>query len=318
MKTKEKHNPSPSNLPKVGFFELIPKTNIDFISEGIYCYAISGLLALGTIILLVVRGGLPLGIDFTGGISVQFAVLGQAAINDVRSAFNREGLDAEVQSLGTPGEFMARFKKEEEDRGLDGRLEKAMKSLDQTGVFRIISKDFVGAAVGAKLSEEAMMAVGLAFLGIIIYVGFRFRNLIWGAAGVVAIIHDVFLAVGFLLALGLEFDLVMVASLMTLAGYSINDTIVIFDRLRERMRVYPKESLRDAINKAVNETLSRTLITAGLVFLSCVALVLLGGDKLRPFSTVLLFGVVTGSYSTVFIAIRLVYSWANLTGLRVR
>jgi len=162
------------------------------------------------------------------------------------------------------------------------------------------------------------LAFSLSFLGIIVYVGFRFRNFIWGVAGVVAIIHDVILTLGFVSLIGYEVDLVIVASLMTLAGYSINDTVVIFDRLRERMRIYPRENLKEAINRAVNDTLSRTILVAGATFLSVLALAIFGGSSLRPFSMALLFGIITGSYSTIWVASGLVYTWASWTGLKAR
>lgn len=290
---------------------------VDFIKIRLLFYGLSGFLMIGTLVLLISRGGPKLGIDFTGGISVQFSA-GTAAIEEVRAALAKEDIGGDVQSLGVPGEYMARFKKEEEERGLDAKLDNVLAALDPSGNAKVLSKDFVGAVVGQKLRDQAIMAIALSFLGIIVYVGFRFKNLIWGVAGVLAIIHDVWVTIGFITLLGYEIDLVVVASLLTLAGFSINDTVVIFDRLRERMRVYVREPLYDAINKALNDTMSRTLLTAGLVFMSTLALVLLGGQTLRPFSVALLFGVVVGSYSTIGVASNLVYTWATLTGLKGR
>ncbi|MBI4063647.1 MAG: protein translocase subunit SecF [Elusimicrobia bacterium] len=303
--------------PVVNFFELIPKTNFDFIGWAYAFYALSGLLVLATAAYLFTRG-VPTGVEFRGGIVVQFQVPPSVQIDDIRGALAQAGLDHEVQSLGTPGQYLAKFKREEEEKDLDGRLGQVLSGLAPGQEHQILSKDFVGAVVGERLREQALFAIALSMLGMIVYVGFRFRNLIWGVAAVVAIIHDVFLSIGFLTFWGFEIDLVLVAALLTLAGYSVNDTVVIFDRLRERIRIYPRENLKDAINRAVNDTLSRTLLVAGAMFLSVLALALWGGMNLKPFSVTLLFGVVVGSYSTLGIAVNLVYTWAQWTGLRAR
>ncbi|MBI4368875.1 MAG: protein translocase subunit SecF [Elusimicrobia bacterium] len=317
MKTIEKRKPSPSNaLPKFKFFELWPPSNIDFVRLRFGFYGLSAALVAATIFFLIARGGPPLGIDFTGGIVTQVKLGRGVTQEQFRDALSREELDSNVQSLGG-GEYLARFKKEQEN-GLDEKLRKILTGIDATGSSAVLSKEFVGAVVGAKLRDQAALAIGLSFLGIIAYVGFRFRNLIWGLAGVIALVHDVLVTVGFLTLVGYEIDLVLVAALLTLAGYSINDTVVIFDRLRERMRIFPRESLREAINRSVNETMSRTIITAGATFLSVLGLAILGGRSLHPFSMALLFGIVIGSYSTFGVASNLVLTWAQWTGFRVR
>lgn len=161
---------------------------------------------------------------------------------------------------------------------------------------------------------KALWAIVLSMLGIIVYVAFRFRNWIWGASGVIALIHDVFLALGFMALTGREVSITVIAALLTLAGYSINDTIVIFDRIRENLRLKgrsSKESLDQVINRSLNETLSRTIITSLTVFIVLMSLLFLGGEVIRDFALALTFGVVVGSYSTLFIATPLVYLWQS-------
>jgi preprotein translocase subunit SecF len=157
--------------------------------------------------------------------------------------------------------------------------------------------------------RQSLLAVVFSLLGIIIYVAFRFKNWVWGAAGVLALAHDVFLTVGFLSVTDRELTITVIASLLTLAGYSINDTIVIFDRIRENLRMRRKEPLDALINRSLNETLSRTIITSGMVFFVLLALLFFGGEVLNDFAAALTFGVVVGSYSTWFIAVPLVFDW---------
>ncbi|MEK7288203.1 MAG: protein translocase subunit SecF, partial [Elusimicrobiota bacterium] len=212
----------------------------------------------------------------------------------------------------------ARFKKEEEGRGLDDRLARALGAIAPDGSSKILSKDFVGAVVGEKLRSQALMAILLSFLGIIVYVGFRFRNLVWGVAGVIALVHDVVATVGFLALTGYELDLVLVAALLTIAGFSINDTVVIFDRLRERLRIYTRETLQESINRSLNETLSRTILTSATVFFVTAVLCLWGGRSIHPFAVAMLFGVIVGVYSTIGVASNLVHSWSQWTGQKSR
>lgn len=314
MKTTVTPKPSPFN--KVSFFNLVPETNIDFVGKRYFFYLASAALVVGTIALLIIRGGPPLGVDFQGGIAITMSLPAQATIEVVRHRLEGVGLGGDVQSLGEPGLYLAKFNKQEEEKDFDGRLDAALKNLAGEQSYEILSKDFVGAIVGEKLRYQALMAILLSFAGIIIYVAFRFRNFIWGVAGVLALVHDVIVALGFATLIGYEVDLVLVASFLTIAGYSINDTVVIFDRMRERLRIYPREPFYDTINRAINDTLSRTLITSGATIMSIIALAVAGGMHLRPFAVTLLIGAIAGSYSTFGLATGLAYDWAHLAGVR--
>ncbi|MEK6544651.1 MAG: protein translocase subunit SecF, partial [Elusimicrobiota bacterium] len=287
-----------------------------FVGLRWYCYAFSLVLAIGTMTLLIIKGGPPLGIDFKGGIVMQFKVPATVDISTLRNAFVARELDSNVQNLGEPGMYLARFSQEQEHNDFDGRFMAALASVSGEGAHEILSKGFVGAVVGEKLRSEALLAFGLSFLGIIVYVGFRFSNLIWGVAGVIALMHDVWITIGFVTLCNYEIDLVMVAALLTIAGYSINDTVVIFDRMRERLRLYPREDFRTTINRSFNDTLSRTVITSGATMLAVLALALLGGLTLRPFALALMVGMISGTYSTLGIASGLVFNWAGLAGNR--
>ncbi len=170
----------------------------------------------------------------------------------------------------------------------------------------------VGPTVGAILQQKAWMAIGWSLLGILIYVALRFRHWDFGTAGVGALIHDVVVAAGGICLLGFQIDFITVAALMTVAGFSINDTIVIYDRVRENLRLHRKLSLVEVINLSVNETLGRTILTSATVIFEVLALFFFGGEVLRSFSVCLLFGFISGVYSTVYIASALVTTWRRM------
>ncbi|MFC1521497.1 protein translocase subunit SecF [Elusimicrobiota bacterium] len=299
-------------------FSFIGKTDIDFVSARYYCYGASAAFFILTAIFLAVRGGPPLSVDFKGGIAVDAKVPVEVDISNLRKTLSNNGLDAQVQTLGTAGHYMIKIARDEEEASLDDNLHKSLKEVSGSRGYEILRKDFVGSVVGEKLRRQAFFAIALSFLGIIVYVGFRFQNLVWGLAGVIALFHDVFLSLGFITLFNLEMDLVLIAALLTVGGYSINDTVVILDRLRERLRIHTKESISKAMNRAVNDTLSRTIITSGTSFIAVLALSIFGGMTLRPFTLVLLFGIVVGTYSTIGIASNIVCSWASLGHERYR
>jgi preprotein translocase SecF subunit len=178
-------------------------------------------------------------------------------------------------------------------------LEKALEG--RLGPLEVQRLEFVGPRVGAELRRDGLLALVFSWLVILGYVGFRF-SIRYGPGAVVALVHDVLVTAAIWVMFGLEFDLQVLAALLTIIGYSVNDTIVIFDRVRENLTLRTKRELQDVVNRSLNETLSRTILTSGTVFLSCLALVLLGGPVIRPFSLAMCIGVVAGTYSTVYIA----------------
>jgi preprotein translocase subunit SecF len=176
--------------------------------------------------------------------------------------------------------------------------------------------EFVGPSVGEYLSKQALYAFFFAFIGMIIYVAFRFKSTLWGVAGVIGIIHDVLITFGMVILVNKEIDITVIAALLTVAGYSINDTIVLFDRMRENMRLSIKEDLATMINKSINAVLLRTMVTTVTVFIVSGCLFFLGGEVIHTFAYIMVIGTVLGAYSTIFICTPLVYEWE--TGRRNR
>lgn len=289
---------------------LLPKTNIDFIKKRFIFFTISGAVILIGITSLVVKG-LDLGLDFTGGTLVQVKFERPIDISTVRNALKAAGLEAGIQTFTSENSFALKVKgKQENVNETADKLGAALKTIAGNS-FTEQKRDFVGPVVGRDLSKKALFAIVLSMFGIIIYVAFRFSNPVWGAAGVVGIAHDIFMAITAMSLAGREVDLVIVAAFLTIAGYSINDTIVIFDRMRENMRKFPKMPMGQLINMSVNECLSRTIITSLTVFLTVLTLFLFGGSGINNFAFCMLVGTITGVYSTIFICSPIVYQWEH-------
>jgi len=287
-------------------FKTVPQ--IDFMKYRKVCYGISGALVAGTLALLLIHGP-HLSIDFTGGTLVEGHFAKPVPVVDVRQALSNTALGTlDLQSIPDRNAFIIRNKsdaKEELGTEITGALTKAFPD----NAFTIDRTEYVGPVVGRHLIRQSFFAVFFSMVGIIIYVALRFKNWVWGVTGVLALWHDVIVAVGFLTITGRELSVTVIAALLTLAGYSINDTIVIFDRIRENLRSRRKEPLDVLINRSLNETLSRTMITSMMVLFVLLALLFFGGEVLNDFSAILTFGVICGSYSTWFVATPLVYDW---------
>jgi preprotein translocase subunit SecF len=288
---------------------LIGKTNIDFIKRRLKFFVVSGLLVLTGAVSLGVKG-MNLGLDFTGGTLLQLRFDKPVSIGEVREAMAKAGLETTIQSFSDRNAYQIKIKGSQDN--VNEMADKIMAGLTAGlpgNAYTEEKRDYVGPVVGRDLAKKALFAIILSLFGIIVYVAFRFSNPVWGAAGVIALLHDVFLAMGALSITNREIDLVIVAALLTIAGYSINDTIVIFDRMRENMRTFPKMPLGQLINASLNETLSRTLLT-NLTVLSVVAILyLFGGEVINNFAFTMLIGSICGTYSTIAIATPLVYQW---------
>ncbi len=191
-----------------------------------------------------------------------------------------------------------------------------VKSNTFAGPFVLLSAENVGPQVGADLQKKATLAIVWSIAGMLAYIWFRFRSLPFGVGAIVALIHDTLITVGILAILGREFNLVVVAALLTLVGYSVNDTVVVYDRVRENQRTPKKESLESVINRSINQTLSRTILTAGATLLVCVALYVLGGEVLNTFALTLIIGILIGTYSSIYVAAAIVVIWKGWTGRR--
>ncbi|HAM39045.1 MAG TPA: protein translocase subunit SecF [Elusimicrobia bacterium] len=288
--------------------ELFKKTNFDFVGKRKPFFIISGALLLISVFSIFFHKGLNFGIDFSGGTLIQLKFNQSIKLADIRNILSNNGIAAELQDFPQQHSVIIRIKKGT-DEGITQKIQDIfVKELPQNP-FELERAEYVGPTIGKHLINQAFFALFWSFVGIIIYVAFRFKSGIWGVAGVLALVHDVFITIGLFSILNREISITIVAALLTLAGYSINDTIVIFDRMRENIRLYRKESLFDLINRSVNETLSRTIITSLTVFLVLTSLFFLGGEVIHDFALALLFGVIIGSYSTIFVAAPIVYEW---------
>jgi preprotein translocase subunit SecF len=254
------------------------------------------------------RGGLPLGIDFSGGTVLWLRFNQPVTVDAVRHSLGSLSSEATVQTFGQPGdnEIMIRLPLRqglEQGASLeaDARQVEASVKAANIGEFEVRNREIVGPTIGEDLKRKGVAATLTALGGILVYIALRFR-LSFGVGAIVATFHDVLVTLVFLTWFGYELSLNVIAAILTITGYSVNDTIVVFDRVRENQRLARKEPLDQAVNRAVNQTLSRTVITAGATFLAVFALYLFGGQVLRPMAFTLLVGIVTGTYSTVFIA----------------
>jgi preprotein translocase SecF subunit len=278
-------------------------TQIPFMMYRRVAYAFSGALILATIVWLIVHGGPKYSVDFTGGTLLQIRTSGAVPTDHVRQAIDAAGFrGAELQQLTgeQQHEFMLRIKSETAEDPFPA-IQRAIQSRHPGVTVELRRTETVGPKVGGELRQKALWAVLLSLAGILVYVGVRYEfKFAFGA--VVALFHDVFITLGVLCFTGREVSLTVVAALLTIAGYSINDTIVVFDRIRERSKALRKEKHSRAMDIAVNETLSRTMITSLTVFMTAVALLIWGGEVLRDFSFAMVVGVGFGTYSSVYVA----------------
>lgn len=302
-------------LKRLRMLAFIPETKIDFVRARKLCYGLSLVVLVIGASAFVMRGPERYGIDFTGGLLQEYRLTQPTSPEHLRTTLDKVGLgDAVIQQFGTPQEWLIRTAdtNDADIRQTVDRTREALLSDYNQASPELVRLEQVGPTVGAILRQKAWLAILWSMVGILIYVAVRFKHLDFGTAGVIALMHDVTVAAGALCLLGRQIDLVVVAALLTIAGFSINDTIVIYDRVRENLRIHRKRSLTEIINLSVNETLGRTLLTSLTVIFEVLALYFFGGEVLRDFSICLLMGFVSGVYSTVYIASSLVVTWRNL------
>ena len=283
--------------------QLLIGTNIGFMRQRRIAYIFSGTLVLATAVWLIVHGGPLYGVDFTGGTLLQIRTGKVLPADQVRAALDAGGLRGfELQQLTgeSRNEFMIRMRTTEEKDPFPG-VQRAIQSRFAGETVELRRAETVGPKVGKELRSKALWAVLGSLAGILLYVGLRYEFK-FALGAVVALFHDVFVTLGVLCFFNREVSLTVVAALLTIAGYSINDTIVVFDRIRERSKALRKEKHSRAMDIAVNETLSRTVITSLTVFLTAVALLIWGGEVLRDFSFAMVIGVGFGTYSSVYVA----------------
>ncbi|MEW6714219.1 MAG: protein translocase subunit SecF [Nitrospirota bacterium] len=285
--------------------EIIKNTKIDFMSKRFIALGISAILTiLGFVAAFhVARGTANLGIDFAGGTSVQIKFNSRTNLHDVRKALEEGGIrDAELQDLPTENKMLISIKKSEGNLGdLSGKIITILSQKFSHKNVVVDSTTEIGPKVGGKLRRDALVAILVATLGILVYVAFRFQFR-FGVGATIATFHDVMAVLGIFYIMGREINLLLVTALLTIAGYSLTDTVVVFDRIRENLRSRLKKSAPEIVNESVNEVLSRTIVTSLTVLLTSVALFLFGGEVIHDFSLAMILGVVVGTYSSIFVA----------------
>jgi preprotein translocase subunit SecF len=292
--------------------ELIkPGLKIPFTRYRKIAIIVSTIVNLAVLIMLFVKGP-NLGVDFAGGTMVQLKFQQNVTIPEVRQAFEKMDLGGSViQDFGQPGsnEYLVRLDQTSVEIGALGEQIKKVLT-DQFGAdqFEVRRIESVGPKIGQDLRQRGALSVIVATIMMGIYIWFRF-DFRFGIGAVIALAHDVLVAVGALMLADYEFDLTIIAALLTIVGFSVNDTVVICDRIRENMRKIKRETLEGIINISINETLSRTILTTGTALLVLVSLYLLGGAVIRPFAFTLLVGFISGVYSTIFIASPVILMW---------
>jgi len=302
-------------LSKLRFMHIFKKvTNFDFIGKRKICYIFSAVLIVAGIAIFMIRGDSNYGVDFSGGTLQQYVFDKPLNLDKVRGILKDIGYgDASIQQYGNPKEVIVRT---QEDISI--KLGAALKKDLADNPFQVLKVETVGPAVGKNLRYNALMSLALGLAGIMIYVMFRF-DLKYGIAGVIALIHDVLVAGGAMSLTHRQFDLTTIAALLTIAGYSINDTVVIYDRIRENLRLVKKGSFAEIVNLSVNQMLGRTILTTGVTMLAVVSLLVFGGSVLNNFSFCIFVGFFVGVYSTIYIASPMVISWhTKLAGVKKR
>jgi preprotein translocase subunit SecF len=286
---------------------LFENTNYDFIKWRWHAIALSALIIVAGMV-YGIQKGVPLGIDFSGGTIMVVKFEQPVSDDQVRQALAASGSGENViQAYGDPAQNQKQIRLpqliEETGGSLDQNARLVVDSLTKAnlGKFEVLNQELVGPVIGADLQRRGIYATLASIIGITIYIGLRFR-FAFAIGAIAATFHDILVTLAFLFFFGYDLSLNIVAAILTITGYSVNDTIVIFDRVRENMRSKRRDSLEKVVNESVNQTLSRTLITAGTTFLSVLALYLFGGEVLEGFAFTMLVGIISGTYSTIFIA----------------
>ena len=294
-----------NSLPMLQF---IGETKLDFIGKRKIFYAVSLIVITVGLFSYFKKGPAAYGIDFAGGQLQEYSFKNPPAMDKVRQVLKDINLaDASIQQFKDNPKVVLIRTSEDKNQMLTLKLKEAFPGED----IQILRIERVGPVAGKHLKTRAMLALIWSLAGILIYVGFRFKHINFAVAGVIALIHDVLVTLGFLVITNRQIDLLSITAFLTIAGYSINDTIVIYDRVRENARLYRKLSLRELINLSVNQTLGRTLLTSGVTLLVVIAFLLYGGQVLSNFSFALFVGFISGVYSTIYIASPLVLAWSR-------
>lgn len=292
------------------------KTNIDFLKPRRSMYLLSALVIAAGVVSLLVKG-IDYGIDFRGGTEIVLQFENPLEISQLRTALGTTGMSqSEIKTFGSDQNILIRTTEQGEGMIVGDRIKNAIQGAFPDSKFIVLKEDKIGPKIGEELRRDAMYAVIAALVVILGYIAIRFK-FIYGVGAVAALFHDVLVTLsvmslldGVFPHLNLEITQEVVAAFLTLVGVSVNDTVVIFDRIRENLKIYRTMSLGEVINRSVNDTLNRTLITNGTIFVVLLILLLGGGEVTRAFSFALVVGTIAGTYSTIYIASAIVLDWS--------
>jgi preprotein translocase subunit SecF len=306
--------------------ELFRSVNVDWLGKKWYFLGFSLIFSVAGIISMSMHWAhigspVPLGVDFRGGTQIQVQFNQSPDINKIRQAMDAAGIrDSSIQPIrnvnqASSNDVLISLPEETNESSLDSGREQIMDALrahyDSTlGTQNIRNVTVVGPTVGRQLEKQAGLATLYSMAGMLVYLWFRFQ-LIYGVAAVVACFHDTLITVGFFALTNQEISLTVIAAILTLIGYSMNDTIVVFDRIRENLRLSRREALPDVVNRSINQTLSRTVLTSGLTFITVLSLYVFGGQVLRGFSFALVVGILIGTYSSIAVAAPMLVAWQD-------
>ncbi len=287
-----------------------PGIDIDFVGKRRYAFALSALLIIAGIVSLILHGGPNYGIDFAGGTLLQVKFQKGVKIEELREVVRRLGLgEVLIQTFGSKDEFLIRLERSSgELKGLSSMIKEGLRKAFGEGSFEIRRVEMVGPKVGKDLRQKGIKAIIFALIGILIYGSWRFEFR-FAVGAVVALAHDVMITLGVFSLLDKEISLPVLAAFLTIVGYSLNDTIVVYDRIRENMRKRGNEPFSRVINRSINETLSRTILTSLTTLIVVVVLFVLGGGVIHNFALALLVGIIVGTYSSIYVASPVVLHW---------
>ncbi|MDD2336580.1 MAG: protein translocase subunit SecF [Geobacteraceae bacterium] len=293
--------------------QIIGKTKFNFIGKRKISFTISSIIAIIGIVAIVQisRGAANMGIDFTGGTALQLKFEKPVSLHDARKALTKDGMEVSLQEITDGNKLLIKVGKTTLATGVvAGTVETVLKKEFPANPFIVESSTEIGPSIGEKLRKDTLIAVVVAMLGIIIYIAWRF-DFKFGIAAALATFHDVLAILAIFYILDKEVNLLLITAVLTIAGYSLTDTVVVFDRIRENMHKNMKESLTTVFNHSINEVLSRTIITALTTLLAALSLFLFGGEVIHDFSFALVVGILVGTYSSIFVASPLVVLWEN-------
>lgn len=288
--------------------QFFQQTNIDFLSKRKMFYLISGILILIGLGAFFAKG-LVIGIDFAGGTEVLVRFQNDVAINEIRSSMEQDGVaGAEIKTMGNERDILIRTAEQGEGTTVSDKIKDGLKKSFPNNNFEVLRIDKVGPKIGKELRISAIYATLFSLLGILIYLAFRFE-FVYALGSVLALLHDVLMTLGIVAifsaifpSLNLELNQGMVAAFLTLIGFSVNDTVVVFDRIRENIKLFKNEKIEGVMNRSLNYTLNRTIITNGTVFITVLILLIFGGEVNRSFAFTFLIGIITGTYSSIYVA----------------